>query len=121
MSGYGDDGFGDAGDDWQVLCNERKEYGPTKAAGETVTGKDLFHLRHIDTGCNLVSEQSYRYTHQNCPRCPIVGHMEVTCVENEKRKISLWKMDSGFFFPAREPEVRQDEADEESSWGNDEL
>lgn len=101
VSGFGDDGYGDQGDDWQVVCNERPEYGPTKKVGEIVKGKDLFHLKHVSSECTLVSEQNFRYTNQNCHRCPIIGHMEVSCVQNEKKKISLWTMDSGFFFPSR--------------------
>ena len=42
VSGFGDDGSGDAGDDWQIVCNERADYGPVKKEGEIVTGKDLF-------------------------------------------------------------------------------
>jgi len=79
VSAFGDDGYGDMGDDWEVQCNERADYGPIKKAGESLTGKDLFHLSHKETGCLLVTDSGSRFTQQNCPRCVIVGHMEVAC------------------------------------------
>ena len=122
VSGFGDDGLGDAGDDWKIVCNERADYGPTKKEGEKITGKDLFHLTHLDSGCNLVSEQGYRFTNQNCQRCPIINHMECTCVDGVKQKVTLWKMDSGFFFPAKDDEetVEEEEMDLSSAF-DDEL
>lgn len=90
VSGFGDDGSGDNGDDWELVCNEVSNYGPTKKKGDLITGKDIFYLKHIDTSCMLVSDSTYRYTNQNCPRCPIVNHMEVSCVPNIKQKTSLW-------------------------------
>ena len=126
MSGFGDDGLGDEGDDWELICNERADYGPTKKAGEDVTGKDLFHLKHMDSGCMLTSDSSAKFTNQNCYRCVIVGHMEVSCIPHSKQKTTLWSIDSGFFFPTREDEVKEDDEDEESegkgsSSYNDEL
>ena len=54
--------MGDAGDDWEVVCNVDINYGPVKGQGEKVQGKDLFQLRHIDTGFVLTSEKNFRFT-----------------------------------------------------------
>ena len=96
--------MGDEADDWELLCNDRADYGVTKKVGETLSGKDLFHLKHVETGCFLTSDSGSRFTNQNCPRCVIVGHMEASCVPNAKQKTTLWSIDSGFFFPIREEE-----------------
>ena len=120
VSGFGDDGMGDQGDDWELVCNEVSGYGPIKKLGEQLTGKDVFFLKHANTGCMLISDSTFRYTHQNCPRCPIVNHMEVSCVENAKQKTSLWRVDSGFFFPKRQEDEPKEDDDEEELV-NDEL
>lgn len=62
VSGFGDDGVGDAGDDWKLECNKRADYGPVKEEGQVITGKDLFYLKHADTGCSLISDSSARFT-----------------------------------------------------------
>ena len=80
VSCFGDDGMGDQGDDWEVVCNVDTNYGPVKGQGQKVLGKDLFQLRHIDTGNVLTSEKNFRFTQQNCPRCVIVGDMETSCI-----------------------------------------
>jgi len=111
--------MGDNGDDWEVSCNDQSDYGPVKRVGDLITGKDSFYLKHVDTGCTLISDSNYRYTHANCPRCPIVGHNEVACVGNVRQKTALWTIDSGFFFPLREEAPESDENEEDSV--NDEL
>ena len=54
--------MGDQGDDWEVVCNVDTNYGPVKGQGQKVLGKDLFQLRHIDTGNVLTSEKNFRFT-----------------------------------------------------------
>ena len=46
VSGFGDDGSGDVNDDWELECNKEPQYGVTKQAGELITGKDSFFLKH---------------------------------------------------------------------------
>ena len=53
--------MGDAGDDWIIQCNDQSDLGPVKKEGDKITGKDLFHIRHADSGCLLVSDSSYRF------------------------------------------------------------
>ena len=62
MSGFGDDGYGDDGDDWELVCNENYGYGNTKSKGDQIMGNDIFHLKHVDTGCMLVSDSNARFT-----------------------------------------------------------
>ena len=50
--------------------------------------------------------------------------METSCTNAKPQKTSLFKVDSGFFFPPRDDdmEINENEDDEESgSWGTDEL
>ncbi len=97
------------------------EYGPVKKTGEYILGKDSFYLKHVDTGCTLVSESSYNYNNQNCPRCPILSHMEASCTTGIKQKLALWSIDSGFFFPLREddPANNQTQSDDEEHINED--
>lgn len=109
------------GDDWEVQCNDRADFGPIKKLGESITGKDLFHLQHVDTGCLLNTDPTFRFTHQNCPRCIIVGHMEVACHSSVKQKTNLWKVDSGFFFPSRGDDQDNNSSIDDDEWMNKEL
>ena len=61
VSGFGDDGSGDQGDDWELVCNTEPSYGPVKQSGETLTGADSFHVKHVDSGCLLVADSSHRF------------------------------------------------------------
>ena len=120
VSGFGNDGRGDAGDDWQIVCNENRNYGQPRGEGDQVHGSDFFHLKHVDTGCMLVTDSNSRFNNSNCPRCPILGQLEVACEQNKLQKSTLWRMDSGFFFPLREEE-EEDATKNGDSWGTDEL
>ena len=114
--------MGDQGDDWEIVCNVDINYGPVKGQGQKVQGKDLFQLRHVDTGHVLTSEKNFRFTQQNCPRCVIVGDMETSCIPPQKTKNTLWTIDSGFFFPEREEEQESNiNTEGEDSEYNDEL
>ena len=66
VSGYGDKGEGNHGDDWQVLCN-----GTTWQKHQTV------RIRHEVTGAFLAASKSFVFNEQNCRNCPILKHMEV--------------------------------------------
>ena len=56
VSGYGDDGFGDGGDDWIMMCNDKPNLGPVKKDGEIIDGSTLFFLKHIDTNMFLFTD-----------------------------------------------------------------
>ena len=112
VSGYGDQGDGDSGDDWMIECNKNYAYGDTAEVGDIVTGATVFHMKHSDTDMYLTTEHGYQYNHQNCPRCPIVGHREAHA-QRSRNKQSLWRVHSGFFFPKVEQSEATDEDDED--------
>ena len=56
VSGYGDDGFGDGGDDWIMMCNNKSNLGPIKKNGDFIDGSTLFFLKHIDTNMFLFTD-----------------------------------------------------------------
>lgn len=62
-------------------------------------GKTKFYLKHKDTGLYLYTDNQSKFTNQNCRRCPIVGHSEISSARG-KTKNAIWKVHSGFFFPA---------------------
>ena len=100
VSGYGEDGFGDAGDDWIMECNDKPQYGRAQTKGTIIEGSTLFFLKHIDTNMYLMTDTT-NYNRQNCPRCPIIGHFEVSAVR-AKTQDTLWNVHSGFIFPVNE-------------------
>jgi len=67
VSCFGDNGFGDTGDDWEVSCKGQ----------HWVRGQEV-RFKHKDTGMYLHSHTAHRFTQQNCPSCPIQGQYEVT-------------------------------------------
>ena len=100
----------------------------TKNKGEMITGKDLFFLKHVVSGCYIISEKAHRFIQANCGRqCPILNQWETSCTGAKPQKTSLFKMESGFFFPVRD-EFLNKPSDEEGegsgdsgSWAHDEL
>ena len=117
--------MGDVNDDWRLECNLEKQYGQIKKEGDLITGKDLFFLKHAQSGCYLIGENSYRFNQQNCGRqCPIMNQLETSCTTSRPQKTSLFKIDSGFFFPPRDEFMTDSQSEtDESSEGkiNDEL
>ena len=100
VSGYGEDGFGDAGDDWILECNDKPQYGRAQTKGSIIEGSTLFFLKHMDTNMYLMTDTT-DFNRQNCPRCPIIGHFEVSAVR-AKTQDTLWSVHSGFIFPVNE-------------------
>lgn len=66
VSGFGEEGEGDHGDDWKVLCS-----GKTWQKGQTV------RFEHVGTSAYLGASQNFMFNEQNCRNCPILNHMEV--------------------------------------------
>ena len=63
VSGFGDEGSGDAGDDWEIVCNDMTSLGPVqKQPGQTIYGDTLFFLKHTDTAKFLISDNDTKYT-----------------------------------------------------------
>ena len=49
-----------------------------KFTKKIVRGDTIIQLKHQSTGGILMCEKIYEYNHNNCPRCPIIGQLEVT-------------------------------------------
>ena len=57
VTGFGDDGSGDNGDDWQIMCNDMTSLGPTSKIGDLVYGDTLFFLKHMDSDRFLMTDR----------------------------------------------------------------
>ena len=80
VTGYGDDGFGDGGDDWKIICDNKPQLGKIKKQeGDEIDGKTLFYLQHVATGKFLITDYT-DFNNKNCPRCPINGQFEISSV-----------------------------------------
>lgn len=84
ISCYGEDGIGDTGDNWEVIC-----YGNSWLRDEPVK------LRHIDTN-NYLSVSGRTFGR------PINGQMEIIGVSNPQHACD-WKAAEGLFIHQREP------------------
>lgn len=88
VSGFGDDTGeygvegGDKSDDWQVKCD-----------GEYWIANGKVQLLHVETGAFLRSSTEFKFSDTNCPRCPIVGDLEVSASKNDNH-LSYFKVDS---------------------------
>jgi dolichyl-phosphate-mannose--protein O-mannosyl transferase len=100
VSAFGNQGDGDGGDNWIIECDSEDVEG-------YIYGKTKFYLKHRDTGNYLYSDTNSKYTENNCRRCPIVGHSEISSQRFKAKNGGLWKIHSGFFFP--DIEARSDE------------
>lgn len=104
VSGYGDNGFGDTGDNWEVVCSSKAE---NWNRGEVV------QFKHVDTGKWLYTHESYQFNQQNCGhQCPIMGQTEVSC-SAKKDSRSLWYTTQGVYFPVDEPAKKGGDFDED--------
>lgn len=101
VSGFGYDGEGDGGDDWIIECNTQPYYGWTGISGDALMGKSLFYLLHQDATTYLETAIAQKFTQSNCPRCPIIDHLEASG-SRKKRASGLWRVHSGFFYTERE-------------------
>ena len=87
VSAFGDQGDGDGGDNWEVECESDDVNG-------YVYGKTKFYLKHRDSGLYLYTDGGSKYNEQNCRRCPIIGHTEISGARG-KLKNAVWKVHSG--------------------------
>jgi len=89
VSAFGDDGNGDTGDNWQLICEKQKE-------GEILKASYVFYLFHVDTKRYLVCDSKYEFNHRNCGSgCPILGQLEVSA-EARKSDLARWRITSVF-------------------------
>lgn len=102
VSGFGDGGFGDNGDNWEVVCSSKAEFWNR---GEVI------QLKHADTGKWLSTASAYAFNQQNCGGgCPIMGQTEVSTSAKKDSK-TLWFTGQGIYFPGVDnaPEEIDDE------------
>jgi dolichyl-phosphate-mannose--protein O-mannosyl transferase len=67
VSGFGDKGSGDTGDNWIVECETKDKYWQRGS---------VISLKHVDTGKYLTTGESFKFTQQNCGfQCPILVSM----------------------------------------------
>ncbi len=102
VSGFGERGGGDTGDNWQVVCDTNNEIYWQRS-------KPVSFL-HVDTRKYLSSSDSHKFNHQNCGgNCPIMDQTEVSAA-GKKDAYAKWFADQGVYFPAKV--AREDEDDE---------
>ena len=103
VSGFGgDDGWGDKGDDWEVVCSSKAV---KWNRGEVV------QFKHAETGKWLSTGAAYAFNQQNCGGgCPIMGQTEVSA-SGKKDSKTLWYTAQGVYFPS--PEIRPEDIDDE--------
>jgi dolichyl-phosphate-mannose--protein O-mannosyl transferase len=101
VSCFGENGDGDTGDDWEVVC---------VSAGEKFWRREQeIRLKHKDTGRFLQTEAKHRFTQKNCPNCPIIGQQEVFCHQTSGVE-TAWKATLGVFIhPKTDEEGDRDE------------
>lgn len=91
VSGFGDNGYGDTGDNWEIVCS---------AAAETWNRGEIVQLKHADTGKWLSTAASYAFNQQNCGGgCPIMGQTEIS-TSGKKDSKTLWYTGQGIYFPS---------------------
>lgn len=75
VTGFGQDGAGDAGDDWNVVCETGSYFG---GANEIWKRNEPIQLQSAATKRYLGASSTVKFTEQNCGRgCPILNNLEV--------------------------------------------
>lgn len=94
VSGFGDGGNGDTGDNWKIKCEEQ---------GALFWGRGkVISLIHADTNKYLSTSSSFVFNQRNCgQQCPIMDQTEVSCASRNDGK-SKWFTDQGVYFPGKE-------------------
>jgi dolichyl-phosphate-mannose--protein O-mannosyl transferase len=91
VSGYGDNGQGDTGDNWQVMC--------TASGAEYWDRSAPITLLHQDTNKYLMSSSQHLFTQQNCGhQCPIMDQNEVSGGAKRTSTV-VWMTEQGVYFP----------------------
>mmetsp|Transcript_231 Transcript_231/g.514 ORF Transcript_231/g.514 Transcript_231/m.514 type:complete len:223 (-) Transcript_231:182-850(-) len=86
VSGFGEGGEGDRGDNWTVVCGSGQKYLERDAK---------FRLQHVDTKRFLSATEQVKFTEQNCGgNCPILHHLEVAARSSPDRNTDF-KIDLG--------------------------
>lgn len=103
VSGFGDGGNGDTGDNWQVQCETNDEFWKRD--------KPVAFM-HVDTKKYLTSSDAHKFNQQNCGgQCPIMDQTEVSA-GNKKDAFAKWNTDQGLYFPPKDGVHNNDDDDE---------
>lgn len=104
VSGFGEGGNGDTGDNWQVVCETNDAAWPRSKP---------VSLLHVDTNKYLTTSDAHKFTHQNCGgNCPILDQTEVS-VAARKDVNAKWQTGQGIYFPNKDGAQRSDDDDDE--------
>lgn len=94
VSGFGQGGEGDAGDDWKVVCASG---GYFSGGTEYWDREKSVQFQSVATGRWLGSSSTVKYTERNCGRgCPILNNLEVFG-RSANDSYSHWKVELGVF------------------------
>ena len=89
VTGFGDEGNGDSGDNWVV--------NPVQSSGSYWKRDQVVNISHPDTGKNLGSSQRGMFTRENCGnRCPLMNHLEVFAASGNASTMQ-WKAEHGIY------------------------
>ena len=89
VSGFGDEGEGDNGDDWKIECLSSST-GLIVTNGEEIKGSTVIQLRHDSTNTLLSCEKKNEFNNRNCPRCPIIGQLESNTQNRGSSAATRW-------------------------------
>jgi dolichyl-phosphate-mannose--protein O-mannosyl transferase len=89
VSGYGEDGQGDGGDDWIV--------NPVRGSGTHWKTDEEVVIQHVDTSHYLGCTEQAQFTRQNCGHnCPVMNHLEIFG-RKAADSFTKWKASLGVF------------------------
>ena len=90
VSGFGEDGIGDSGDDWMIQPKKGTKDHYWKIG-------ELVYVKHADTGVYLGSTDQAKFSMNNCGRnCPVMDHLEVFGRKSADT-FGYWKTETGIF------------------------
>ena len=103
VSGFGDGGNGDTGDNWKIVCDN---------SGEKYWRRtNDIHFEHVDTKKYLFTAGKAKFTPQNCGQgCPIMGQTEVSAA-GMKSMSTKFRTGAGLYFPP--PAAKNSKKDED--------
>ena len=101
VSGYGANGDGDTGDNWEVVCDPGKAWWKRS---------DYIQFRHVDTGKFLVTSMKHKFDRRDSGHgCPIMGQTVVSCSSSREQNKIRWITTQGVCFPVEEEQTKDKE------------
>eukprot|EP00560_Eucampia_antarctica_P005240 CAMPEP_0197832974 /NCGR_PEP_ID=MMETSP1437-20131217/17195_1 /TAXON_ID=49252 ORGANISM="Eucampia antarctica, Strain CCMP1452" /NCGR_SAMPLE_ID=MMETSP1437 /ASSEMBLY_ACC=CAM_ASM_001096 /LENGTH=221 /DNA_ID=CAMNT_0043436679 /DNA_START=51 /DNA_END=716 /DNA_ORIENTATION=+ len=89
VSAFGDNGEGDEGDDWIILCK--------KNSNKYLQRGERIYLQHAGTKKFLGASNQVKFSQSNCGhRCPVLNHLEVFA-RAKSDQMTEWFIDVGIF------------------------